>query len=406
MALTKSLRQKMFASISEGGFVLLIAASIAVGQLGVSLYLPAIPGIGHDLNISSSLMAMTLSVYFAGFAFFNLFSGPFSDALGRRFMILRGLEVYGIGTLLCAVSTDIPMLLAGRTLQAFGAGVAPVVGKAIIQDISSEDRTVVLMGWLGAAIAITPAVAPFIGGIIIEHLKWPWIFWSLLIFNALVWLLNFSFLSETLSHRPSRRIPLVSVFKTYREFLGNRVYLGYILTLGACFGGLGAYYTASPFIFIHDFQLSPSLYGLITLIIATGFIAGNLSVGRLSRSRWSHRMLYIGEILLVVGALGIFCIPRGIITVAVVLGTTFLFTVGFGIIFPIATKEALGCYVAQAGAASALLGFVQLGISALSSLAVGFFQSQGMSSYNAMALIMFLCAILALASIRSIQRSR
>jgi len=64
-------------------------------------------------------------------------------------MILRGLEVYGIGTLLCAVSTDIPMLLAGRTLQAFGAGVAPVVGKAIIQDISSEDRTVVLMGWLG-----------------------------------------------------------------------------------------------------------------------------------------------------------------------------------------------------------------------------------------------------------------
>jgi len=73
MALTKSLRQKMFASISEGGFVLLIAASIAVGQLGVSLYLPAIPGIGHDLNISSSLMAMTLSVYFAGFAFFNLF---------------------------------------------------------------------------------------------------------------------------------------------------------------------------------------------------------------------------------------------------------------------------------------------------------------------------------------------
>jgi DHA1 family bicyclomycin/chloramphenicol resistance-like MFS transporter len=406
MALIKRLQEQLFLSINKGGFVFLIAASIAVGQLGVSLYLPAIPGIGNDLNASSSLMAMTLTVYFAGFAFFNLFSGPFSDALGRRFMILRGLEVYGLGTLLCALATDITMLLAGRTLQAFGAGVAPVVGKAMIQDSSSDNRTVVLMGWLGAAISITPAVAPFIGGIITEHLKWQWTFWSLLIFNALVWLLNFSLLSETISHPPSRRILLVSVFKTYREFLGNRVYVGYLLTLGACFGGLGAYYTASPFIFIRDFQLSPSLYGLITLIIATGFIIGNLSAGRLTRSRCSHRLIYIGGILVFMGALAIFCIPRGFVTAASILVMTFIFSVGFGIIFPIVTKEALGCYVDRAGAAAALLGFFQLGVSALSSLAVGFLQSQGMSSYNALAIIMFLCAILAVASIYIIHRRR
>ncbi|MGZ3607932.1 MAG: MFS transporter, partial [Syntrophales bacterium] len=149
----------------NGAFVFLIAASIAVGQLGVSLYLPAIPGIGSDLNIHPYWMSLTLTVYFAGFATFNLFSGPFSDALGRRFMILRGLEVYAVGTLLCAMATDITILLTGRTLQALGAGVAPVVGKAMIQDTSSENRTVILMGWLGAGISITPAVAPFIGGI-------------------------------------------------------------------------------------------------------------------------------------------------------------------------------------------------------------------------------------------------
>jgi DHA1 family bicyclomycin/chloramphenicol resistance-like MFS transporter len=395
----------MSAPISNGRFVLLIAAAIAVGQLGVSLYLPALPGIGYDLSISPSWMAMTLTVYFAGFAFFNLFAGPFSDALGRRFMILRGLEVYAVGTLLCAVATDITMLLAGRIIQAFGAGVAPVVGKAMIQDASPKDHTVILMGWLGAAISITPAVAPFIGGIITEHLKWRWIFWSLLIFNALIWLLNFSLLSETLPHPAFRRITLISVFKTYREFLGNRVYMGYILTLGACFGGLGAYYTASPFIFIHDFHLSPSLYGLITLVIATGFIIGNLGVGRLAHSRWFHRILYVGGILMLVGALGMLCMPRGLVTAATVLGTTFLFIVGFGVIFPIATKEALGCYVAQAGAASALLGFVQLSSSALSSLAVGFFQSQGMSSYSAMALIMFFSAIFAIVLICLIKRS-
>jgi Bcr/CflA subfamily drug resistance transporter len=396
----------MSPSRSNVSFILLIAASIAVGQLGVSLYLPAIPGIGSELNILPYWMSLTLTVYFAGYAFFNLFSGPFSDALGRRFMILRGLEVYGVGTLLCAMSTDITMLLAGRTLQAFGAGVAPVAGKAMIQDTTSEDRTVILMGWLGAAMSITPALAPFIGGIITEHLRWQWTFWSLLIFNALVWMLNFSLLTETLPSPSSRRIQVTSVFKTYREFLGNRNYMGYVLLLGACFGGLGAYYTASPFIFISGFLLSPSSYGLITLIAATGFIMGNVGTGYIVRNRSSRRIFHAGEAILLAGALGMFCIPREMVTVATVLGMTFLFSVGFGIIFPIATKEALGCYVGRAGTAAALIGFFQLGASALSSLAVVLLESQGVSSYSAMASIMFLFVICALANIHRIQRGR
>ncbi len=391
---------------SNVSFILLIAASIAVGQLGVSLYLPAIPGIGSELNILPYWMSLTITVYFAGYAFFNLFSGPFSDALGRRFMILRGLEVYGVGTLLCAMSTDITMLLAGRTLQAFGAGVAPVAGKAMIQDTTSEDRTVILMGWLGAAMSITPALAPFIGGIITEHLRWQWTFWSLLIFNALVWLLNFSLLTETIPSPSSRRIQVTSVFKTYREFLGNRNYMGYVLLLGACFGGLGAYYTASPFIFISGFLLSPSSYGLITLIAATGFIMGNVGTGYTVRNRSSRRIFHAGEAILLAGALGMFCMPREMVTIATVLGMTFLFSVGFGIIFPIATKEALGCYVGRAGAAAALIGFFQLGASALSSLAVVLLESQGVSSYSAMASIMFLFVICALANIHRIQRGR
>ena len=396
----------MCPSRSNGSFVFLLAASIAVGQLGVSLYLPAIPGIGSDLNISPAWMSLTLTTYFAGFAFFNLFSGPFSDALGRRFMILRGLEVYAVGTVLCAIATDISMLLAGRTLQAFGAGVAPVVGKAMIQDASSEDRTVILMGWLGAAMSITPAVAPFLGGIITGHLRWQWTFWSLLIFNAMVWLLNFSLLAETLPSPASRRIPVISVFKTYSDLVGNRIYMGYVLLLSACFGGLGAYYTASPFIFISGFHLRPSSYGLITLIAATGFIIGNLGAGYIVRKRPSRRVFHAGEVFLLAGVLGMFCMPRDMVTAATVLGMTFLFTIGFGIIFPIATKEALSCYVEKAGASAALIGFFQLGCSALSSLAVGFLQSREISSYSAMALVMLIFVLLALANIHRISRNR
>ncbi len=379
--------------VSSGRIVFLIAVTIAAGQLGVSLYLPAMPAIGDDLTVSPSWMAMTLAVYFAGFAFFTLVTGPLSDALGRRFTILRGLEVYSAGTFLCAVASDITMLLLGRLLQALGASCAPVVGKAIIQDISEDTRTVILMGWLAAAMSITPAVAPFIGGIIVQYFEWRWIFWSLLIFNVVMWLVNLYVLPETLSSTPSRAIQLPSMLKTYREFLKNRVYTGYLLILGACFGGLGAFYTASPFVFIHEFYLSPFFYGLITLIIVAGFSAGNLAVGLLIRSRWADRTLYTGGFTLCAGAFVMFFMPKAFVMVHTAVVTSFLFAFGFGVIYPLITKEALGCYVDRAGAAAALLGFTQRGGSALSSLAVAFVISVGMSSYGAMALIMLLCAI-------------
>jgi DHA1 family bicyclomycin/chloramphenicol resistance-like MFS transporter len=398
--------EKMSVPVGNGGLVFLLAVTIAAGQLGVSLYLPAMPVIGDDLAISPSWMAMTLSVYFAGFAFFTLVTGPFSDAMGRRFTILRGLEVYSAGTLLCAIAGDIAMLLCGRLLQALGASVAPVVGKAVIQDISTGDRTVVLMGWLGAAMSITPAVAPFIGGIIVEYLEWRWIFWSLLIFNALIWMINLYVLPETRPSSPFQNIELVSMVKTYKEFLRNRTYTKYVLILTMCFGGLGAFYTASPYVFIHGFHLSPFFYGLITLIIVAGFMAGNIGVGILIRSRWSHGTLYIGGFMMCAGAFGMFFIPKVFVMVSTVVATTFLFAFGFGIIYPLITKEALGCFIDQAGSAAALLGFTQRGGSALTSLAVAFVISLSIFPYTAMALIMLICAVFVIITIRCLQRSR
>jgi DHA1 family bicyclomycin/chloramphenicol resistance-like MFS transporter len=260
------------------------------------------------------------------------------------------------------------------------------------------------MGWLGAAMSITPAVAPFIGGIIVQYCEWRWIFWSLLIFNVLIWLINLYVLPETLPSTPSRTLQLTSMLRNYREFLGNRVYTGYVLILGACFGGLGAFYTASPYVFIHGFHLSPFFYGLITLIIVAGFSAGNLGVGLLIRSRWAHRTLYIGGFTLFAGAFGMFFIPKAFVIVPTVVATTFLFAFGFGIIYPLITKEALGCYVDRAGAAAAFLGFTQRGGSALSSVAVAYLISRSISSYTAMALIMLLCAIFAMVIIYYLPR--
>jgi hypothetical protein len=105
------------------------------------------------------------------------------------------------------------------------------------------------------------------------------------------------------------------------------------------------------------------------------------------------------------GALGMFFIlPQAFFMIATVVAITLIYALGFGVIYPMATKEALGCYVDRAGAAAALLGFVQRGGSALCSAAVAFCISLSMSSYNAMALIMFFCAVFVMVNIRRVQR--
>lgn len=106
--------------------LLLAMMIIATGQVGVSIYLPSLPLIGHDLNLPQHSIQNLVTLFLVGFGISQLFYGPLSDAIGRRPVFILGQSVYLVGTVMCIAFSDniIALEAGGRLLQGLGAGSA------------------------------------------------------------------------------------------------------------------------------------------------------------------------------------------------------------------------------------------------------------------------------------------
>eukprot|EP01034_Spumella_vulgaris_P015729 gene15729-20100_t len=97
-------------------------------QMALTIFLPSLPTIAGDLDVSYGTAQLTLSIYLFAFAFAQLAVGPLSDNLGRRPLLLASLVVFTVGSVCCALSPTIETLIASRLVQACGACGGVVLG--------------------------------------------------------------------------------------------------------------------------------------------------------------------------------------------------------------------------------------------------------------------------------------
>src|SRR5262245_58704306 len=147
--------------------------------------LPSLPATARALDARPATMQLTVTLFLAGFALAQLVHGPLSDRLGRRRVLLGGLSVYVIGGLACWVAPSARLLVAARVLQALGAGSGPVVGRAVIRDLYAPERAARVLGYMGTAMALTPILAPIVGGVVHVAFGWRAVYLALAAFGAL-----------------------------------------------------------------------------------------------------------------------------------------------------------------------------------------------------------------------------
>ena len=355
---------------SAGVRVLLLSLAIAVGQLATSLYLPSLPAMAHELGVGPAAASWTLTAFYIGFAVCNLVAGPMADARGRLPVLLGGLAIYVVGTVLCATSTSIGPFLAGRLVQAAGASAAPVVGRAMLRDVQAKGEGTKAMIWVSIAMAASPALGPPLGGLIQQTLGWRWAFWALAAGGAVVLAAAVAWLDET--QRPADRVRASGLVGRYIGLLADGAYRCNVGALSCLFAGLGVFFATGPFLFIQMLGFSPIAYGLLNIANVAGYLAGSFIAGRLSRLASPAGLVRAGTLVALAGGAAMAALAAASVFQAwSVLAPVVVLTLGFGIVLPAGTAGALDRHPTQAGLASALLGFIQVGAAAVGTAIAG-----------------------------------
>ena len=356
-------------SMNKASLILLLGALAALGPLSIDMYLPSFPDVERDLQTNSSMVSATLATFFAGLCLGQMIYGPMSDSIGRKRPLLIGVAIYMASSIGCLFATSIETLLLLRFFQALGACAGMVVGRAMIRDLFDPTETAKVFSLVILTMGVAPILAPIMGQFIADFAGWRGIFAFMVAFSALVCLAVFRLLPQDRadSLKPSQG-PL---WRRFVSVLGDRNFVAFALSGTLIQGGLYAYITGSPTLFMEDLHLSSKAFSIFFGANASGLImASQLNSWLLKRHSYQavlERCLQIAAcaaIVLAVMGLGNF----GGLLIAVPL---FVFIASLGLVFPNSTAGALADQGHQAGTASAVLGVIQYGGAALASATVG-----------------------------------
>ncbi|BBK38810.1 Bcr/CflA family drug resistance efflux transporter [Allostella sp. ATCC 35155] len=352
--------------------VVLVTALVALGPVSTDLYLPSLPALTRDLGSDVASAQLTLSLFLVAFACCQLVYGPLSDRFGRRPVVLAGTVIYLAATVACMLAPTMETLIAARFLQAVGACAGPVLGRAIVRDIYGRDGAARVLAYVGAAMALAPAIGPILGGFVEVWVGWRGNFALLAIYAAVLLAGVALMLSESNHRLDPRALEPRQLARNYAGFLRSRRYLGYAgaVALGYC--GLFAFISGSAHVLIDVVGLTPDRYGFCFAAFVVGYAVGTTLAGRLTMRLGIDRMIGLGAAVAAAGGLAMAALAwADEQSVAAIVGPSVVYMLGVGMIFPNAQAGAMGPFPTKAGAAAAMVGFLQMAIAAAVGILVG-----------------------------------
>jgi len=347
--------------------IVLLAALVAFAPLSIDMYLPSLPLIAADLQAPESSIQLTISAFLVGLFIGMLFYGPLSDKFGRRGLLLGGIGLYLIASIGCMLADSAEWLIAARFMQALGGAAASVLARAIVRDLFPLNEAARVLSLMHLVTMIATLVAPLVGGYLMLVTGWRSLFMVLFAFAALMLMLSLWKVPET-HHGDSRKASILAVFKAYLQIGMQPVAIGYILCMGLTFAGMFAYITASPFVYIEYFGVSPQHYAwFFSLNIGGVIVLVSLNARYVGRFG-TQRLLTAGAALAAAsGLLLVFAGITGSGGLALIVAGLLGFVSVTGVLGANCMASLLGRYPQQAGAAAGLAVACQFGLGALAS---------------------------------------
>jgi DHA1 family bicyclomycin/chloramphenicol resistance-like MFS transporter len=363
----------------------------AMGAFSIDMYLPGFPDIARDLHTTVAHITLSITSFFIGISVGQMIYGPLLDKYGRKRPLYIGLVVYLIASIVCSFSPTANILIGVRFLQALGSCAGMVASRALVRDIFPVNESAKIFSLLMLVLAISPIIAPTLGGYVTAAFGWQFIFFILAFISAITLVLVYFKLPP--GRKPETSLSLLPrpIINGFLEVARVPQFYTYAFAGAIASSGLYAYIAGSPFVFMELYHVSEKHYGWIFAIVAMGLITASQVNTLLLRKYSSEQIIRVTlfcqiltGIALVIGAwfhlLGLYS------TIFLIL--IFLSTQGFA--FPNSSALCLAPFIKNAGTASALMGALQLGIGAISTALVSVLAN---GTAMPMAAVMCVCAL-------------
>ncbi len=357
---------------STAKWVLMLGALAALPAFTVDMYLPSLPDVARELGSTDAMAQLTISAMLVGGGVGQLVIGPLSDRYGRRLPLLVGLAFQVVTSILCAVATDMTLLIVLRLLQGFFNASCGVAAVAIVRDRFVGAEAARILSRLMLVIGVAPMLAPTLGSAITAEASWRWVFAVLALFGAVMAVVVMTLMPETLPAVARRSGGPRSALAGYRTLLRDKHFMALAVVPGLGQAVLMSYVVGSPFVFQEHFGVSKGQFALLFALNGIGLVVSAQVNAALVRKVAPMRLLRAGLV-----AQGVLAVVLLVVAVTQVGGLVALLAVLWlvlafqGLIPANASALAMSRHGEIAGTAAAVIGAVQSGVSGLISPVVG-----------------------------------
>jgi MFS transporter, DHA1 family, multidrug resistance protein len=349
---------------------LILAALALLGPFAIHLFFPVIPVMKTEFGVSDALAQLTFSIGVLGMACATLFYGALADRYGRRPVLLVGLSLFLSGSAVSAFAPSFMLLLAGRVLQAVGAGCGITLARAIARDLYGADALVKAIAYLTMFFALGALVAPGFGGMLIDHCGWRAVFYFATASGLAMTIAALLFVPET--GKGSVVATSSSGWRSILKLLKYPRFCSLIIHTGCSTGTFLVVATASSSLMKEALHRSATEFGLYFAMVPFGFVTGTFIASRIGNRIAVEKMIIVGGCIAVTAV----SVQSGLLLaghfapLVLFMPGTFI-TLAQGLSLPFAQAGAMATIPQLAGTAAGL------GVFAQNFLGAGFSQIYG-----------------------------
>lgn len=332
---------------------ILAFALIPLSGFATDIYLPSLPSMSAVLNVSSTRIQLTLTLFLITYGISQLFIGSIVDSFGRYKISLICLIIFALSCIVISTTSNIYIIYLMRIIHGFTVAAVIVAKRAFFVDVYEGEKLKHYLSMFSIIWSTGPIIAPFVGGYLQNAFGWKSNFYFLAGMASILAVLEFIYSGETLKN--FSKFSVSKMVSVYGDMLKTPSFSLGLIMLGLAYCMVMVFNMTGPFIIEHHFMGTPIIAGYSSLILGFAWMTGGfIGKATINRPFVKKMVVNIGLQLLFVATM-LLSIPI-VSNLYSMIFFAFIIHVTAGYIFNNYFTYCLGRFPNNAGIASGLTG--------------------------------------------------